>query len=94
MHIMPSDANCITTTNNVHTDSILYEWKNLYLIHTLIPKIKKVFKNLFKRLFKEYLTLFEWQVIWRVNKRNDKALESKYPGCMLGIKKTILESRL
>ena len=32
---MPSDANCITTTNNVHTDSILYECKKLYLIHTL-----------------------------------------------------------
>ena len=30
MHIMPSDANCITTTNNVHTDSIYYENKTKY----------------------------------------------------------------
>ena len=31
MHIMPSDANCISTTNNVYTDSIYYEKKISFL---------------------------------------------------------------
>ena len=41
MHIMPSDANCITTTNIVNTDSIYYEKRFNYLMVELdLEKIK------------------------------------------------------
>ena len=84
MHIMPSDANCIPTTNIVNnTDSINYEKMDVtFLWSDWIDSVVD--------LNSPKITLFEWQVIWKVNKRNDKALESQYPGYVLCIRTTML----